>query len=68
MNKHHFPDSCSLYSAFQLAAVCWLRLDFDTFSLLGTGATTETEGGVCQDTFTVTVSLGISNRKRFIFM
>ena len=43
-------------SQIHISAVCWLRLDFDTFSLLGTGATTETNGGECQDTFTVTVS------------
>ena len=39
--------------------MCWLRLDFDTFSLLGTGDTTESNGGECQDTFTVTVGVGI---------
>ena len=35
--------------------VCWLRLDFDTFNILGTGATTETDGGVCLDDLTITV-------------
>jgi len=34
--------------------VCWLRLDFDTFNILGTGATTETDGGVCLDDLTIT--------------
>jgi len=44
--------------------VCFLRLDFETFSILGTGNTFEINdpttptvgGGLCQDTFDVTVS------------
>ena len=43
-----------------------MRLDFDTFSLLGTGDTTESNGGVCQDTFTVTVGVDIWHRKKVI--
>ncbi len=36
--------------------VCYLRLDFECFTILGTGATTEANGGACIDTFTVTVN------------
>ena len=36
--------------------VCYLRLDFDTFTILGTGGTTESNGGECQDMFAITVS------------
>ena len=39
-----------------LIAVCYLRLDFDTFTLLGTGLTTEVNGGACQDSFVVTTT------------
>ena len=36
--------------------VCYLRLDFESFTLLGPSDTTETLGGVCaRDTFKVTV-------------
>ena len=35
--------------------VCYLRLDFETFTLQGVGATTEINGGACTDTFVVTV-------------
>ena len=47
--------------------VCKLRLDFESFTIQGTGATTEIttanaattdSGGVCIDTFAVTVSTG----------
>ena len=33
------------------------RLDFESFTVLGTGLTTESNGGLCLDTFKVTVSL-----------
>ena len=40
-------------------AICRLRLDFETFSLLGTGVESvtgfESQGGMCMDTFDVTV-------------
>ncbi len=39
-----------------MSAVCDLRLDFETFTTVGTGNTLETTGGVCTDTFVVTVS------------
>ncbi len=35
--------------------VCLLRLDFETFSLRGAGATNAINEGVCLDRFTVTV-------------
>ena len=37
--------------------VCWLRLDFETFAIQGPPDALETTGGVCVDTFTVTVSI-----------
>ncbi|XP_059097323.1 uncharacterized protein LOC131891710 [Tigriopus californicus] len=48
------------------SSVCSLRLDFETFSIQGTGNTVETNtlaapptlGGVCLDTFTATVNTG----------
>ena len=36
--------------------ICWLRLDFESFTILGTGLTTESNGGLCLDTFKITVS------------
>ncbi len=36
--------------------VCFLRLDFETFSLQGIGGTNVAREGVCLDTFMVTVS------------
>ena len=36
--------------------VCSLRLDFEMFSIRGPAGTVEAGGGVCDDTFTVTVS------------
>jgi hypothetical protein len=38
------------------ADVCYLRLDFESFTLAGPSVTTETSGGLCTDTLTVTVS------------
>ena len=35
--------------------VCWLRLDFETFTTLGPTATDETDGGLCIDMLTITV-------------
>lgn len=40
--------------------VCYLRLDFETFNILGTGSTVDAD---CIDTFTVTVR-GISEEKK----
>ena len=43
--------------------ICWLRLDFESFTLLGTGNTVETDlttgGGLCLDSFTVSVKIPI---------
>ena len=39
-----------------LSDVCFLRLDFESFTLLGPTVSTETQGGLCPDTFKVTVS------------
>jgi len=39
--------------------ICWLRLDFETFTNQGPAVTTEANGNVaCTDTFTVTTSTG----------
>ncbi|XP_059083097.1 uncharacterized protein LOC131880461 [Tigriopus californicus] len=38
--------------------VCFLRLDFELFSIQGTAATTEENGGQCVDTFDVTINTG----------
>ena len=47
----------SVFLLFFVADVCFLRLDFEEFSIRGTGGTAQTNEGVCLDTFTVTVSL-----------
>ena len=42
---------------FAISDVCSLRLDFETFNLLGPADTLETDNAhACQDTFTATVS------------
>ena len=49
--------------------ICKLRLDFESFTILGTGNTVEADtvamnaGGVCLDTFDVTVSIVSSMEK-----
>lgn len=40
------------------ADVCWLRLDFESFSILGPTVSTETQGGLCPDSFKVTTNTG----------
>ena len=35
-------------------AICDIRLDFDTFTLNGPSDTSETDGGKCQDSLTIT--------------
>ena len=35
--------------------VCWLRLDFESFQILGPSSTSEPSGGSCPDTFVMTV-------------
>jgi hypothetical protein len=47
---------CCGSSCICVPDICWLRLDFETFTILGTGLTTESNGGLCLDTFKVTVS------------
>ena len=42
---------------FFISDVCYLRLDFESFTMLGPADTVETLGGACsRDTFKVTVS------------
>ena len=36
--------------------VCYLRLDFESFTIVGPSTSLETNGGACQDTFKVNVS------------
>ena len=36
--------------------VCFLRLDFEAFSILGPGSTEEVDGGICTDQLEVIVS------------
>ena len=43
-------------TVYHFSDVCWLRLDFESFTLLGPTVSTETQGGLCPDTFKVTVS------------
>ena len=38
--------------------MCFLRLDFETFTILGTGGSANPGEGVCLDTFQVTVGIG----------
>ena len=62
-----FPSSFSVHGfpsdLFFLPDVCSLRLDFESFTIQGTGNTAEgdtnagTNGGVCLDSFSVTVSM-----------
>merc|ERR1712004_172028 len=40
--------------------VCWLRLDFETFTTLGPTESDEATGGVCIDMLTITVTSGQS--------
>ena len=42
-------------SSFKFADICFLRLDFEVFTILGTGGTTEIGGGICVDSFTIVV-------------
>ena len=47
-----------LFMRFRLffSEICFLRLDFETFTIVGPTLTTEATGAVCTDTFKVTVS------------
>ena len=42
-----------------MSDVCWLRLDFEDYTTAGPSLTDETSGGVCIDSFTVTVTFKI---------
>ena len=37
-----------------IIAICDIRLDFDTYTLNGPSDTSETDGGKCQDSLTIT--------------
>ena len=39
--------------------VCWLRLDFESFTLQGVADTQELNGGVCLDSFSVSVCISL---------
>ena len=41
--------------------ICWLRLDFETFTNQGLALTTEVASTACVDTFTVTTSTSGTN-------
>ena len=43
--------------------VCWLRLDFEAFSIKGTGNTIETDGGKCIDTLLISVTFIVRARR-----
>ncbi len=52
---HVVPEVPNIFSLY--VDVCSIRLDFETFTLLGASADTEeAAGGACTDTFQVTVS------------
>ena len=51
-NWRKIPYCTMLYCLF--LAVCDFRLDFDTFTTNGPVDTTETNGGECQDSLTIT--------------
>ena len=61
-----FLRPCTVTSNYShevsITDICWLRLDFESFTLLGTGNTVETDGttggGLCLDSFTVSVKKG----------
>ena len=41
---------------FEFLDICYLKLDFETFTIIGTADTLETDGGKCsKDTFKITV-------------
>ena len=56
---------------FFISDVCYLRLDFESFTLLGPADAIETGGGACtRDTFKVTVSscIELLNDKDALFV
>ena len=52
-----------MYIPISILDICWLRLDFESFTLQGTGNTVETDGtnggGKCLDSFSVSVCSNI---------
>ena len=52
-----------MYIPILILDICWLRLDFESFTLQGTGNTVETDGtnggGKCLDSFSVSVCSNI---------
>ena len=50
-----------------IADVCWLRLDFESFTLQGVADTQELNGGVCLDSFSVSVCIYL-NECHFSFI
>lgn len=63
MFKWYIKFESIIYSSVSIiklfADICWLRLDFETFNIVGPTTTTEvtttTAGGNCPDQFKVTV-------------
>ncbi len=60
-----FKQSVLVFSP--LTEVCYLRLDFETFTLLGTGGSSNQDEGVCLDTFTVSVFDIQKLEKKYLF-
>ena len=50
-----------------MSDVCWLRLDFEDYTTAGPSLTDETSGGVCVDSFTVTVTFKILSMYLVVF-
>ena len=47
------------FITFFITDVCWLRLDFESFTLQGVADTQELNGGVCLDSFSVSVCISL---------
>ncbi|TRY80678.1 hypothetical protein TCAL_12324 [Tigriopus californicus] len=61
MNQGALTDGMSISYQVnrQSSDVCFLRLDFETFNILGPMDTNEVMGGACVDTFTATTGTGM---------
>ena len=58
MVREQFPNDVNNFVGQDLellSDVCFLRLDFEQFTILGTGGMSESNGGECQDKFAITV-------------
>ena len=55
------------FITFFITDVCWLRLDFESFTLQGVADTQELNGGVCLDSFSVSVCIYL-NECHFSFI